>query len=521
MSVPSQHKDGAPLSSAGGQHNDAAKALLGLNTAVNLPLKMESPLVAKPVLNGQSALLRTDMFPATSQNTAASHQEQMQNVTVHPIVTSPSTAHSSDLGAFREIAIPSSAATIMPNGPVSRPVITMPNNLQNIVSSINPNQSAPQEPAKTQRKKRKRGGTKGQQNETAQSGFPMMTRGGGGGSTFSLESALENQVFQGWPLPPTLPQFQNPNAAAHFVTPNMTPVNFFVSPALGQTFTNADASLAIANRALLAGNGIFPNPTFGASNAAQNMLQSVMSQFAMGVGGALFAGVPHVGAASNNPLSQLAVSHLSPMSGGGKPPRPTEMNKEHENGAKKGGKDDKSESKSGGRKQRYYKSLSCNYWNSMEDQDNEEGGSDDGNMDITTPWRCEVCNIYFTSAQALGGHRINSTDHKQRCEKLRRGDTASLPGTPRLSLHVYSNEETAEKGKRTRLPPMAQMAGFDRVLLGFPSDVRMALARIQSPAAYFSSCSLEVFKRHDKFGNLGKKGGEPVVISFPGFIADT
>mmetsp|Transcript_35067 Transcript_35067/g.54791 ORF Transcript_35067/g.54791 Transcript_35067/m.54791 type:complete len:399 (-) Transcript_35067:365-1561(-) len=152
-----------------------------------------------------------------------------------------------------------------------------------------------------------------------------------------------------------------------------------------------------------------------------------------------------------------------------------------------------------GGKRRYYKSLSNNYWNSVE----EDGHGDGEETDITTPWRCEVCNIYFTSSQALGGHRINSTDHKQRLDKLKVGDTASLPGTPRLSLHVYSNEETTVKLKRTRLPPMAQMAGFDRVLVGYPQDVQMALARIQSPAAYFSSCSLEVFKRHEKFGKFG------------------
>ncbi|EKX53576.1 hypothetical protein GUITHDRAFT_150222, partial [Guillardia theta CCMP2712] len=139
-----------------------------------------------------------------------------------------------------------------------------------------------------------------------------------------------------------------------------------------------------------------------------------------------------------------------------------------------------------------------------EPNSNNENTNDDLSMkDISTPWRCEVCNIYFTSSQALGGHRINSTDHKQRMEKLRQGDTTSLPITPRLSLHVYSNEEISNRGKRTRLPPMAQMVGFDKVLMKFPSDVRIALARIQSPAAYFSSCSLDVFRRHQKFGDFG------------------
>ena len=51
---------------------------------------------------------------------------------------------------------------------------------------------------------------------------------------------------------------------------------------------------------------------------------------------------------------------------------------------------------------------------------------------------------------------------------------------------------------------MAQMRGFERVLVGYPQDVQHALARIQSPAAYFSSCSLEVFKRHEKFGKFGE-----------------
>eukprot|EP00960_Hanusia_phi_P055129 762881-Hanusia_phi.AAC.4 len=137
------------------------------------------------------------------------------------------------------------------------------------------------------------------------------------------------------------------------------------------------------------------------------------------------------------------------------------------------------------------------------ENNNENSNGDPNGKDIYTPWRCEVCNIYFTSSQALGGHRINSTDHKQRMEKLRQGDTTSLPVTPRLSLHVYSNEEISNRGKRTRLPPMAQMVGFDRVLMKFPSDVRIALARIQSPAAYFSSCSLDVFRRHEKFGDFG------------------
>uniref|UniRef100_A0A7S0F0R5 Uncharacterized protein n=1 Tax=Hanusia phi TaxID=3032 RepID=A0A7S0F0R5_9CRYP len=59
------------------------------------------------------------------------------------------------------------------------------------------------------------------------------------------------------------------------------------------------------------------------------------------------------------------------------------------------------------------------------------------------------------------------------------------------------------KKKRTRLPPMASMTRFEEVVLDFPFDVRAALARIQSPAAFFSTCSLDIFKRHMKFGKLG------------------
>ncbi|EKX38741.1 hypothetical protein GUITHDRAFT_143945 [Guillardia theta CCMP2712] len=128
----------------------------------------------------------------------------------------------------------------------------------------------------------------------------------------------------------------------------------------------------------------------------------------------------------------------------------------------------------------------------------------EGGVDISTPWRCEICNIFFHCSQALGGHKMNSTDHKQRVEKLRMGETADLPPVPRLSLHVYSNEEANQREfRRTRLPPMAQMPGYDRVLLGFPPDVRVGLSRVSSPAAFFSSCNLEVFRRHEKFGAFG------------------
>jgi hypothetical protein len=158
-------------------------------------------------------------------------------------------------------------------------------------------------------------------------------------------------------------------------------------------------------------------------------------------------------------------------------------------------------------RKRFYKSLSCNCWTTEDGE--EDSMLRGGEADITTPWHCEICNIYFTSSQALGGHRMNSNDHKVRAEKLKGSEGASalasqvVPSTPRLSLHVYSNDESVGKAKRTRMPPMAQMAGFDRVVINYPDDVRAALERIPSPAAFFSSCNLDVFKRHAKFGTLG------------------
>lgn len=164
-----------------------------------------------------------------------------------------------------------------------------------------------------------------------------------------------------------------------------------------------------------------------------------------------------------------------------------------------------------GRK-RLYKSLSCNCW-TTEDGEEEGGGLRGGEADITTPWHCDVCNIYFTSSQALGGHRMNSNDHKVRCEKFKSPEGASaavcgsqvVTSTPRLSLHVYSNDASTNRERRARMPPMNHMAGFDRVIHNYPDDVRTAIstARVQSPAAFFSSCHLDVFKRHTKFGNLG------------------
>lgn len=158
-------------------------------------------------------------------------------------------------------------------------------------------------------------------------------------------------------------------------------------------------------------------------------------------------------------------------------------------------------------RKRFYKSLSCNCWTTEDGE--EDSMLRGGEADITTPWHCEICNIYFTSSQALGGHRMNSNDHKVRADKLKGSEGASalasqvVPSTPRLSLHVYSNDESVGKAKRTRMPPMAQMSGFDRVVMHYPDDVRAALERIPSPAAFFSSCNLDVFKRHAKFGTLG------------------
>jgi len=123
-------------------------------------------------------------------------------------------------------------------------------------------------------------------------------------------------------------------------------------------------------------------------------------------------------------------------------------------------------------------------------------------------WRCEVCNIIFSSSQALGGHRINSTDHKQNLSRLRRQEqegASQAPGEPRLSKNVYSNPPAEDRGsgRRARLPSMAQMPGFLRVLRAFPIEVGTDICVSQSPTAYFSSCRLELFRRHTTFGALG------------------
>mmetsp|Transcript_56811 Transcript_56811/g.116330 ORF Transcript_56811/g.116330 Transcript_56811/m.116330 type:complete len:690 (+) Transcript_56811:284-2353(+) len=128
---------------------------------------------------------------------------------------------------------------------------------------------------------------------------------------------------------------------------------------------------------------------------------------------------------------------------------------------------------------------------------------------IEKQWRCDVCNIIFSSSQALGGHRINSTDHKQNLLRRRRlGPEESLPTellNPRYSKDVYSNPapESSAGGRRVWLPSMAQMPGFLRVLRTFPPEVGTDICVSQSPTAYFSSCRLELFKRHHVFGAFG------------------
>ena len=137
--------------------------------------------------------------------------------------------------------------------------------------------------------------------------------------------------------------------------------------------------------------------------------------------------------------------------------------------------------------------------------EDKEGSGEGGEL------RCEVCNIIFSSSQALGGHRTNSTDHKQNLARIRRqeqeGKVVRPRGQARLSKDVYSNPPADQAeggaGRRARLPSMAQMPGFFPVLRAFPPEVATDICLSQSPTAYFSSCRLDLFRRHSVFGTLG------------------
>lgn len=142
-------------------------------------------------------------------------------------------------------------------------------------------------------------------------------------------------------------------------------------------------------------------------------------------------------------------------------------------------------------------------------------------------WSCEVCGTKFNSSQALGGHKINSINHKQLLEILKEGNLEQiLHAVTRLRPARAAKAEPAGDGrsaKRARLSPMAKMPGYRRVVegsiptnppeglsscltpfsAGFSQTVQAALEKTQSPASFFSSCSLQVFRRHSKFGRLG------------------
>jgi hypothetical protein len=105
--------------------------------------------------------------------------------------------------------------------------------------------------------------------------------------------------------------------------------------------------------------------------------------------------------------------------------------------------------------------------------------------------RCLECNIFFNSAQALGGHKTNSNDHKRRVDSVQQGDSSMLPIMPRLSSEVLSFEDidvSAEfSPKRAKKKPMAQLDCFDDLVKGFPDDIRKAVASKKNPAAFFAS----------------------------------
>ena len=131
---------------------------------------------------------------------------------------------------------------------------------------------------------------------------------------------------------------------------------------------------------------------------------------------------------------------------------------------------------------------------------------------------------HFAESLAPMGMGKLSEQHPSMLPMKRKASDSNIVGLARISMvaHASYTDREAQRGeddisaelaeetpstvlkkKRTRLPPMASMTRFEEVVLDFPFDVRAALARIQSPAAFFSTCSLDIFKRHMKFGKLG------------------
>ena len=137
-----------------------------------------------------------------------------------------------------------------------------------------------------------------------------------------------------------------------------------------------------------------------------------------------------------------------------------------------------------------------------------ELASNEASTSLTwTPWRCLECNIFFNCPQALGGHKKNSRDHQRRVAAMLKGDSSFLRTMPRHSSQVYSFEEDSSPGgtrapKRAKKAPMTQLACYDTLLEGFSRDVQETVAGRKSSAAFFASCSLEVFKNHADFGDL-------------------
>ena len=137
-----------------------------------------------------------------------------------------------------------------------------------------------------------------------------------------------------------------------------------------------------------------------------------------------------------------------------------------------------------------------------------ELASNEASTSLTwTPWRCLECNIFFNCPQALGGHKKNSRDHQRRVAAMLKGDSSFLRTMPRHSSQVYSFEEDSSPGgtrapKRAKKAPMTQLACYDTFLEGFSRDVQETVAGRKSSAAFFASCSLEVFKNHVDFGDL-------------------
>ena len=70
----------------------------------------------------------------------------------------------------------------------------------------------------------------------------------------------------------------------------------------------------------------------------------------------------------------------------------------------------------------------------------------------TSTCRCEVCNIFFPNAQALGGHRTNSRDHMRRVTAVLSGNSSSLPCRARNSSEAYSGDDSPPFKKKGKAP---------------------------------------------------------------------